>query len=163
MASEAISECQIFLGEPAPRPPPSLFTLKAYAYPSSQWPYQSTIASSGPGDIQFGLPAMHLHARRGVATQKFSSALRAPVAEPCLLISKSATAPWDLQKTMHTIPPNVYRTCEWVGMTQKSVCEPAVVTQETYDHNYFHTRSVVNKVHPNASIRATNAGNMHVN
>ena len=25
-----------------------------------------------------------------------------------------------LQKTMHTIPPNVYRTCESVGVTQKA-------------------------------------------
>ena len=40
------------------------------------------IASSGSGDIQFGLPAVHLRARRGVATQKFSGALRAPMAEP---------------------------------------------------------------------------------
>ena len=49
---------------------------------------------------------------------------------------------------MHTTPPNVYRACESVGVTQKSACEPVGVTQETHDHNYFHTRSVVNKVHP---------------
>jgi len=53
-----------------------------------------------------------------------------------------------LRKTMHTIPPNVYRTCESVGMTQESACEPMGVTQETRDHNYFRIRSVVNKVHP---------------
>ena len=35
---------------------------------------------------------------------------------------------------MHTIPPDVYRACESVG-----------VTQETHDHNYFRTRSVVNE------------------
>ena len=49
---------------------------------------------------------------------------------------------------MHAIPPNVYRACESVGVTQKSACEPVGVTQETHDHNYFRTRSVVNKVHP---------------
>ena len=54
-----------------------------------------------------------------------------------------------LQKTMHTIPPNVYRACESEGVTQmKSACEPVGMTQETHDHNYFRTRSVVNKVHP---------------
>ena len=50
---------------------------------------------------------------------------------------------------MHTILPNVYHTWESVGMTQKSACEPVGVTQETHDHNYFRTLSVVNKVHPN--------------
>jgi len=35
-----------------------------------------------------------------------------------------------------------------VGVTQKSACEPVGMTQETHDHNYFRTRSVVNKVHP---------------
>jgi len=49
---------------------------------------------------------------------------------------------------MHTILPNVYRACELVGVTQESTCESVGVTQETCDHNYFHTRSVVNKVHP---------------
>ena len=49
---------------------------------------------------------------------------------------------------MHTIQPNVYRACESVGVTQKSSCEPFDVTQETHDHNYFRTQSVVNKVHP---------------
>ena len=49
---------------------------------------------------------------------------------------------------MHTIPPNVDRACESVGVTQKSACEPVGVTQETHDHNYFRIRSVVNKVHP---------------
>ena len=33
-------------------------------------------------------------------------------------------------------------------MTQKSACEPMGMTQETRDHNYFPTRSVVNKVLP---------------
>ena len=42
---------------------------------------------------------------------------------------------------MHTIPPNVYRACESVGVTQKSTCKPVGVTQETHDHNYFHTQS----------------------
>ena len=37
------------------------------------------------GDIQFRLPPMHLRARRGVANQKFSGALCAPVAEPPFL------------------------------------------------------------------------------
>ena len=49
---------------------------------------------------------------------------------------------------MHAIPPNVYRACESVDVTQKSACEPVGVIQEAHDHNYFHTRSVVNKVHP---------------
>ena len=71
---------------------------------------------------------------------------------------------------MHTILPNVYHVCESVGVTQESTCEPVGVTQEstsepvgvtqestsepvgvtqeTHDHNYFRTRSVVNKVHP---------------
>jgi len=49
---------------------------------------------------------------------------------------------------MHTILPNVYHACESVGMTQKSACEPVGMTQETHDHNYFRTRSVVNKVYP---------------
>ena len=64
-----------------------------------------------------------------------------------------------LRKTMHAIPPNVYRACESVGVTQKSAyepvgvtqkraCEPVGVTQETHDHNYFRTQSAVNKVHP---------------
>ena len=46
MASEAISEClilKIFLGEHAPRPPYSLFTLTR-----TQWPYQSKIVGAGP-------------------------------------------------------------------------------------------------------------------
>ena len=49
---------------------------------------------------------------------------------------------------MHTIPPNVYRACKSVGVTQESACEPVGMTQETRDHNYFRTRSVGNKVHP---------------
>ena len=48
---------------------------------------------------------------------------------------------------MHAILPNVYRACESVSVTQKSACEPVGVTQKTHDHNYFRTRSVVNKVH----------------
>ena len=45
-----------------------------------------TRASSSSGDIQFGLPAMrHLRAGRGVATQKFSGAICAPMAEPPFL------------------------------------------------------------------------------
>ena len=28
---------------------------------------------------------------------------------------------------MHAIPPNVYRACESVGVTQKSACEPVGV------------------------------------
>ena len=48
----------------------------------------------------------------------------------------------------HTIPPNVYRACESVGVTQKSTCEPVSVTQETHDHNYFRTRSIVNDAPP---------------
>ena len=36
------------------------------------------------GDIQFGLPAMHLHAGRGVAIQNFSGVFCTPVAEPPL-------------------------------------------------------------------------------
>ena len=38
------------------------------------------------------------------------------------------------------------RACESVGMTQESAIEPVGVTQETHDHNYFRTQSVVNKV-----------------
>ena len=49
---------------------------------------------------------------------------------------------------MHTIPPNVYHTCESVGVTQEGACEPVGMKQETNDHNYFRTQSVVNKVHP---------------
>ena len=48
---------------------------------------------------------------------------------------------------MYTIPPNVYRACESVGVTQKTTCEPVGVTQETHDHNYFRTRSVVVGMH----------------
>ena len=43
MALEAISEClikKISWGS-LPPDPPSLYTLKAYTHPSSQWPYQS--------------------------------------------------------------------------------------------------------------------------
>jgi len=63
------------------------------------------------------------------------------------------TKPWPLHhkqlwKTVHTILPNVYHTCKSVGVTQEGPCEPVGVKQETNDHNYFHTRSVVNKVHP---------------
>ena len=38
---------------------------------------------------------------------------------------------------MHTIPPYMYRASE-----------PVCVTQETHDHNYFRTQSVVKKVDP---------------
>ena len=34
------------------------------------------------------------------------------------------------------------------GCDTESACEPVGVTQETHDHNYFRTQSVVNKVHP---------------
>ena len=46
MASEAISECQIFLTFSwggLPPDPPTLFTLT-----HTQWPYQSEIAGAGP-------------------------------------------------------------------------------------------------------------------
>ena len=71
-----------FPGGACPQTPASLYTI-AYVYPSSQWPYQNYIAPAG--DIQFGLPAMHLRAGRGVASQKFSGAICAPVAEPPFL------------------------------------------------------------------------------
>ena len=50
MASEAISECLIFLGEHAPRPP-SLLTLTR-----TQWPYQSKTVGAGPA-----VNSLHLH------------------------------------------------------------------------------------------------------
>ena len=44
---------------------------------------------------------------------------------------------------MHTIPPNVYRAGESVGVTQKSACEPVGMTQEIHNHNYFRDQLLV--------------------
>ena len=49
---------------------------------------------------------------------------------------------------MHAIPPNVYRACESMGVTQKSACEPVGVTQKTRDHHSVLEVPVMNKVHP---------------
>ena len=57
--------------------------------------------------------------------------------------------------------PNVYRACESVSVTKKSACEPVGVTQETHDHNYFRTRSVVNKVHPVGKDSGDESGGLH--